>query len=149
MTGRPPHDRRFVSGSVALTGTRLSRTIMAMGQRSDDEVEALLLNSKFFDNAPFWWVALMYRKGLKNDPAPEIRRINKKYGELPVAFEIDVRLLYRQDDETIYRVYCASALWALIHVGRKYNLPTAALETRLAELGGWPLEVIHENAPET
>ena len=122
---------------------------MAMAQRSDAEVEALLLDSNFFDSAPFWWVALIYRKGLKNDLAPEIRRINKKYGELPVAFEIDVRLLYRQDDETIYRVYCASALWALIHVGRKYDLPTAALETRVAEFGGWPPEVIHKSAPET
>lgn len=80
----------------------------------------------------------MYREGLKNDPVPEIRRINKKYGKLPVAFEIDVHLLYRQEDETIHRVYCASALWALVSVGRKYNLPTEALEARLAELGGWP-----------
>lgn len=147
MINRPPHDKRYVSGAVALTGTRLPRSTMAMGQRSDNEIEALLISSGFLENAPFWWIGLMYHEGLKNDSAPEIRRIKKKYGELPVAFEIDVRLLYRQDDETIYRVYCASALWALVDVGRKYDLPTAALETRLAELGGWPPDVIYVEQP--
>ena len=148
MINKPPHDKRYVSGSVALTGARLPRTTMAMGQKSDNEIEALLISSGFLEHAPFWWIGLMYREGLKNDPVPEIRRINRAIGKLPIAFELDVHLLYRQDDETIYRVYCASALWALVHVGRKYNLPTEALEARLAEFGGWPPEVIYEDSPE-
>lgn len=148
MMGRPPHDRRFVAGAVALTGARLPRSRIAIAQQSSDEIEALLIGSGFLEHAPFWWVGLIYRFGLKTDPVPEIRRINRAIGKLPIAFELDVHLLYRQDDETIYRVYCASALWALVHVGRKYNLPTEALEARLAELGGWPPEVIYEDSPE-
>jgi trehalose-6-phosphate synthase len=131
-----------------MTNQRAGKNEMPMMVKASHDLEQVLISSGLLDDAPFWWIGLMYRKGLKNEPAPEIRGINKKYGELPVAFEIDVRLLYRQDDETIYRVYCASALWALIHVGRKYELPTAVLESRLAELGEWPPQVIHANPTE-
>jgi hypothetical protein len=36
------------------------------------------------------------------------------------------------------RIYESTALSALIYVGKKYKLPTEALEKRLIEIGGFP-----------
>lgn len=76
----------------------------------------------------------MIREGLEYDVQPEYGRINKKYGDLPLSIEIDVRDLSVAGDEGVYLIYSRAALIALIHAGKKYNLPVSGLEYKLEEV---------------
>lgn len=134
MIGKPPHDRRFGIVAAALTMQRSRKNWMPNMAKAGKDIEALLLDSKYYDNAPFWWVTFAAREGLIYDVDPEYGRISKKYGDLPLSMEIDVRDLVDADDETVYNIYARAALTALIHAGRRYNLPVVALEERLAEI---------------
>jgi len=91
-----------------------------------DYIEGLIVTSDFLVGAPFTWVGLIYRYGLVNKLKPEYQRINKKYGDIPVAIELDSHILRWADNncpELFRDIFIIGALDALIDVGRKYKLP--------------------------
>ncbi len=71
----------------------------------------------------------------KNDFTPEYGRISRKFGSLPIDFEIDTRDLADagKNEERIHHLYKRAALSALIHVGKKYDLPIKTLEEELCQ----------------
>ena len=71
----------------------------------------------------------------QNNFEPEYGAIDQKFGSLPIDFEIDTRDLADagKNEERIYHLYKRAALSALIHVGKKYDLPVETLEEELCQ----------------
>ncbi len=130
------HKRKIVLGGVSLTPARLNRAIHQVSSEVMDEVEALMLESGYLEHAPFKWVGLIFRYGLKNENEPHYKPIDPKDGELPLAIELDTHELRAASPEELRRKLCLGALTALIHAGRKFDLPTARLEERHKQLTG-------------
>ena len=137
------HNRKYVPGAVGLIIGRVKNG----GKLTDqDKVEKLLIDSHFFDSAPFKWVSLIYRYGMKNDIIPEYQRINKKHNYLPISIELKMEILEwasEKNPRLLYAIFMIGALEALIHVGKKYNLPIDILQKERAKYGNIP-ETIEE-----
>ncbi|MBN9565609.1 MAG: immunity protein 39 [Alphaproteobacteria bacterium] len=133
------HNRKLVFSGVALVKGSLQHNAMRVPLRK--ELERLMIESGYLERAPFVWVGLIFRYGLVNETVPHYQRINKKYGDLPLAIELDMRVLMEADEhdpELLKEYFEIAALDSLIHAGRKYKLNTTGLEARRAELGRIP-----------
>lgn len=120
------HNRKLVISDVALVKGRF-RDIGPAIDSVRDELEALIIDCRFLDKAPFRWVGLIVRLGLRDQWLPEYERINIKHGDLPIAIEVDVQSLVNADSEVIRARFREATLEALLHVGRRYLLPVDAL----------------------
>jgi hypothetical protein len=96
-----------------------------------DEIESLMLTSGYLDYAPFWWVTIAIRYGLKYDAKAHYQRINKKYGDLPLAIEIDTRDLLEAPLARVREIFRRAVLISLIDAGRKYGRPVERLQKEL------------------
>lgn len=133
------HNRKFVPGIVALVKERLKNEHHIIGIQ--DEIEKIIIDSHFLDNAPFKWVGLMYRYGLKNKLKPEYDRIDKKDGELPIAVELNTRILQWADDHDLQLfkdIFMIAALETLLDVGKQYNLPIDLIKQEREKYGDIP-----------
>jgi hypothetical protein len=122
-----PFDRRFNCGAVALVMGRLKNGGKTSAQ-VDSFVEELIRENNLFNNAPFLWVLLIHRLGIKNDLKITFKRINKKYGDLGVSLELDMDILKWADQrnlDLLQDIFMVAALEALIQVAHKYKLPNA------------------------
>ncbi|MBB4839963.1 hypothetical protein HNP52_003055 [Sphingomonas kyeonggiensis] len=93
------------------------------GNRVREELEQEIIQSEYLENTPFRWVGLIIREGLVDEEKPHFGRIDPKDGELPLAIEIDVHRLLGVTEDEMARVYRKATLTALVHAGKKYNLP--------------------------
>jgi hypothetical protein len=93
----------------------------------------MLVQGNFFETAPFSWISVVIRFGLKDDFAPQYRAISRKYGDLPISIEIDSHKLLAADQKTLTRLFRGGVLSALLHVATKYDLPKAALQNAISE----------------
>lgn len=98
-----------------------------------DELEKLIVESGYLQNAPFEWVTISLRYGLKNELVPHYESINKEYRDLPLAIELDVRELANYDRPELEAAFERAVLRALIHAAEKFKLPHSLLSARLAE----------------
>ena len=138
------HNRKFVPGDVDLVPGRLRNLKETLFIQ--DAIEKIMIDSNFLENAPFKWVGLIFRLGLKNMLFPEFKRINKKYGDLPIAVEMKMEILQWADKHNIkllQDIYMIASLEALIHVGEKYSLPNELFYAERAKYGNIP-ETIEE-----
>lgn len=129
-----PHNRKLGLCGVSLTTARCNQHDLPVMSEIQNEVEALMISSGFLQEAPFKWVTLALRYGLKYEDEPHYMRVNKKYGDLPLGIELDTHDLRDADRDKLKRIFTLATLRSLIHAGKKYNLPTAALEQRRDEL---------------
>jgi hypothetical protein len=113
---------------------RPARQNAAAANRVRDELEAEVINSGFLKDAPFSWIGLIIRYGLKDEEIPHYETVDRVDGELPMAIEIDVHWLLGASEEEMARVYRETTLRALVHAGEKYNLPVSRLKSLLADL---------------
>jgi hypothetical protein len=118
------HNRKLVLGGVALTLGRGNRYEISVMTEVRDELEALIISCGYLDNAPFKWVGLILRYGLKNEDEPHYQRVNKKYGDLPVAIELDTHELRHASREELKEIFMLATLKVLVHVGQRYGLPS-------------------------
>ena len=137
---QPKHNRKIKLGGVALTlgSMRHSSRIM---QEVSPTIEQIMVQSNYLEKASFLWVGMIFRYGLKNETIPHYQRIDKKDGELPLAIELDMRVLLTADEtdpDMLKDFFEIATLDSLIHAGQKYKLPIAALEARRAQLGRIP-----------
>src|SRR5918996_1898713 len=116
------HNRKLVLSAVSLTKARV-RGDGPVAEEVRDDLEKSLIDSGYLEQAPFRWVGLVLRYGLKNDSEPTYRPIDRKDGELPLAIEIDVHEILSGDKAAMKRAFMRAALTALIHAGRKFGLP--------------------------
>jgi len=122
------HDRKsFGLGAVSLTRTRPPREALKILNEILPFIDQTLSESSYFGNAPFSRIGLIIRYGLKNDTLPEFQRISKKYDELPLAIEIDIRECASLSYEELKQHFLEVCLRALRGVGTKYNVNADAL----------------------
>lgn len=122
------HNRKLVLGAVCLVKARIRNDISAMTQVRD-ELEPILMQAGWFPRAPFAWVGLVIRYGVRTEDQPHLERINKADGDLPVAIEVDTnRVLEIHEDPLQFESFLkAVALRCLISVAKKYQLPSEEL----------------------
>src|SRR5258708_4500739 len=123
------HNRKLVLGGVALVKARIpARQNADAANAVRDELERELISSGYLEGAPFRWVGLIVRYGLKDEAQPHYDTICEEDGELPLAIEIDTNRLLRRSTEEMADVYRDATLTALIHAGRRYGLNIDRLE---------------------
>ena len=125
------HNKKIVLGGVALTKARSNRYESEAAKQVMSEVETWIKNSHVLDTAPFTWFGIVLRFGTTNEDAPHYRGIDKKDGELALAIEVDACDFAVADRKTVKELFLIATLKAVIHAGRKYNLPTEELEKKL------------------
>jgi hypothetical protein len=133
----------FQCGSVSIVQLRKNADInFHQLTRSNIKMISLIEENNLLEKAPFTWFNFIYRYGEHNKfEKPEIGRISKKYGDLPVTVEIAsdwIEYASFNDEAMLEQIFESTALMALIHVGKKYKLPIEGLEARLKEIGGFP-----------
>lgn len=134
MTEGKKHNRKLGLSMVSLTKARPPRHDIEVATAIKNELEPVLITSGYLDDAPFEWVTIVLRYGLKNEEKPHYQRINKKYGDLPLAIELDMHELIEADRNELKRLFTIATLKALTHAGQKYQLPVKSLEEMLGNL---------------
>lgn len=129
---KPPHNHKLGLLGTSLTKARLNKNSGAALDAVRDELEAVLIESGYCENAPFSWVTVSIRYGLKNDVEPRYGAINKKYGDLPLSIEVDTHDLIDASLTDLISTFKRAALTALIHAGEKYDRPIQNLREALS-----------------
>ncbi len=124
------HGRKLGLVGVALTKARNNKHDVRALAAVRDEFEKILIETNYFAGAPFSWVTIAIRYGLVDAEAPTYQRISKKYGDLPLAIEVDSRGLTGLDEKNLADVFQKAVAKALVHAGRKFKLPTSKLEEK-------------------
>ncbi|EHZ2845481.1 immunity protein 39 [Vibrio vulnificus] len=134
MIAKPPHDRKLGLNGVALTKQRNNRNDAKALTAVRDEIEKVIIDSEYLEGAPFSWVTIAVRYGLKNDDKPSYQSVNKKYGDLPLSIEVDTHRLIDASLEELKLIFKGAVLKALIHAGKKFERSTGPLELVLESL---------------
>jgi len=128
MIAKPPHNRKLGLTGIALTKQRNNRHDIKSLAAVRDEIEKIIIDSEFLKNAPFSWITIAVRYGLKNDSKPNYRAVSKKYGDLPLSIEVNTHELINASFEELKLIFKKAVLKALIHAGHKFDRPTEILE---------------------
>lgn len=128
------HNRKIVLSGAAMTMARNNRNALPVMGEIMDELEEVMISTNYLIKAPFVWVGISLRFGLKNEDAPHYQGIDKKDGEIAMAIELDTHELQHASREELKRLFTIATLKSLVHAGKKYNLPTEALEDRLSRI---------------
>jgi hypothetical protein len=123
------HNRKLVLSAVSLVKARVRGDGQAMTQVRD-ELERVLIEAGWFPGAPFNWVGMILRYGLKTEEEPHFKPVDRKDGELPLAIEVDThRILEVQKEPERLRAFIkAVVVRCLLSVARRYKLPAERLE---------------------
>lgn len=122
------HNRKLGLCSASLTTARLRNHAYSAMTDVRDEIEQAIIASDFLADAPFKWITLSLRLGLKNEDEPHYEAINKRYHDLPLAIEVDVHELQQANYQELHRLFGIAVLKALVHAGAKYGLPWEELD---------------------
>ena len=120
--------------AAAMTTMRIPNYDITVATLVRDEIEKVMIDSDYLAGAPFEWVTISLRYGLKNEEEPHYDPVNKQYGDLPLAIELDTNELVNANREEMKKAFELATLKALVAAGKKFNLPYAQLETRLEAL---------------
>ena len=134
MVAQSKHGRKLALSGIALTMAQYNQYDDSVSETVRNQVEQIFIDTAFFQATPFSWITLAVRYGLKNDPKPIYQRINKKYGDLPLAIEIDVNETVGASLGEMKSIIGKAVLTAVIHAGKKYDRPVTVLEDMLENL---------------
>jgi hypothetical protein len=135
---QPKHGRRLAFNGIALTKARNPKDSIKALSEVRDELERMLIESRFFELAAFSWVGISIRYGMKNDAKPHFGAICKKDGELPLAIEIETARMQGAELVDLKNQFKTAALKALISAAERYECPAAELITELSYLQPTP-----------
>lgn len=138
MIAKPPHNRKLGLIGISLTKARLNKKSGKAADAVRDEIEKIIIDSNYLADAPFSWVTIAIRYGLKNDEKPRYQTVNKKYGDLPLSIEVDTHELIDASLEELMLIFKRAVLKSLIHAGKKFERPTNELELALESISGFP-----------
>ncbi len=128
------HNRKIVLSGASMTMARLNRLKdFEVAPEVMNDIESLMLSTGYLNNAPFTWVGLSLRYGLKNEDVPHYQGIDKNDGEIALAIELDTHELLHASHEELKDRFMVATLKALVDVGKKYSLPYEKLAELLAE----------------
>jgi hypothetical protein len=128
------HNRKLVLSGVALTTARNNRNDIEVGTEIMNELGQIIIESEFLNEAPFRWVGLTLRYGLKDEDGPHYDVIDENDGELPVAIELDTRGLQAASREELKELFMIATLKSLIDIGKRYQLPLETFSGMLVDL---------------
>ena len=134
---QPKHGRRLAFSGIALTKARNPKDSIKALSEVRDELERILIESRFFETAPFSWVGISIRYGMKTGTTTHFGAICKKDGELPLAIEIETAHMQGASLVDLKTQFTAAALKALISAAERYGLATD-LVTQLSALPQTP-----------
>ncbi|MGE3165388.1 MAG: Imm39 family immunity protein [Planctomycetota bacterium] len=137
--GKPPHDRKLGLTGTALTLARNPKGDVAALTAVRDELEAHLVAADFFDGAPFSWITISIRFGLKDEEEPHFQPINKKYGDLPLSIEIASAAIANASFDALKSQFRLAALRALLAAASRYSRPDEVLKVLFAAASTDPL----------
>jgi hypothetical protein len=86
-----------------------------------------------FEDAPYQWVGLDIRFSHRSCP-PVIRRVNRRWGDLPVTVEVNMESVDHKPREVVCHAVEIAILQALIAVADSYDRPSHRLRARLSEV---------------
>ncbi len=143
LTEEEIKNRRISPAGIALVKGRLRNGINCM---PSPEFDAFLLNNHYFTEkgAPFSWLMMFYRYGIKTDLCVEFKRINKKYGDLPIAVELDMEILQWADKhnlDLLRDIFMIATLEALLQVCAKYKLDDTPIRAERRKYSDIPATV--------
>jgi hypothetical protein len=137
----PKHGRKLAISLIGLTNAkigiakgRIRREIFPAANDARDRMERLVIEDDFCNLAPFSWVGLSIREGLKNDLEPQFQGIDDEDGELALTIEIDVHDLLDATKEEMQLVIERAILRALLSIGERFDRPMASLRSEFAAL---------------
>jgi hypothetical protein len=128
------HNRKIVLGGASLTKARCNRHDLSVMEEIMNELEPIIIASGYLANAPFTWVGLIFRYGLKYENEPHYQGIDNKDGEIALAIELDTHDLQHASRGELKQRFTIAALKTLVHVGKKYNLPYEKFHEMLTEM---------------
>ena len=148
------HPWKFVSSEIDLVGAKLENS-KYIEKWEKGELQNLLIDSGYFSDPRFTWVGLSVLYGLKNDEKAKFEGISKKYQDLSMVRELDMRVLLTADENDVDMLmdfFKIAALDSLIEAGKKYKLNPSAIEVlqkernKLGVIPDWEYEM--EEHPE-
>lgn len=129
------HNRKLVLGGSSLTLARLEHVPdFQAAPIVRDDLEREMIESGYLDDAPFKWIGVVIRYGLKYEAEPHYNGIDKKHGDLDLAIEIDTHDLLDADLAGVIAMFRKATLIALVHAGEKYGLKVDRMKDLLAEV---------------
>jgi hypothetical protein len=128
MPVAPSHGRKLGVMGVSLTKSRLPKGCDAVLSEVREELESLLEATGYLKDAPFSWVTVALRFGLKDDLEPSFSKVNKKSGDLPLAIELDISGLLGKSSEEYRLAYRKAIARALHSAGLRYMLSTKSTD---------------------
>ena len=132
MIAKPPHNRKLGLNGIALTEQKNNRFDAKALTSVRDVVEKIMIESDYLEGAPFSWVTIAVRYGLNNEDKPSYQAVNKKYGDLPLAIEVDTHELIDASLDDLKLIFGKAVLTSLIHAGKKFDRPIGDLEKTLS-----------------
>ena len=113
-----------------------------------EEIRPLI--KRMYDRAlfpdKFVRIGILFLYGIKTDLIPRYDRINKTYQDLPISVELDTVILRWADQHSyalLKEIFLIATCEAVLHVLRKYKLPTEPVDKLRAQYGTIP-ETIEE-----
>jgi len=119
--------RILLIGGVSLVKGRVREAGLAMKEICD-EMEPMLKEIGFVNDAPFKTVNLIIRFGEKTDLTPDYGPIDKRHSELPVAVEMELASLRVASKDVVKSAFVKATIDVLIDVAKRYDLPSQPLE---------------------
>ncbi len=107
-------------------------------------VNSFLLKKDYFLDTNFSWISVTFRFGIKTDLHVEFKRINKKYGDLPIAVELDMDILQWADQhnlDLLRDIFMIATLEALLQVCAKYKLDDTPIKAERRKYSDIPATI--------
>ena len=95
-----PFDRRIGFIAVSLVLGKIKNDFKVW-KEIRQFLESIIRENNFLKNTPFLWILLAFRYGIKNDLKLEFQRINRQYGDLGTALELDMKILQWADQHNL------------------------------------------------
>jgi hypothetical protein len=131
---KPPHNRKLGLTGVALTKARNRKHDVTALSSVRDELERVIIEDGYLEGAPFSWITISIRFGIKSETEPHFQPINAKYGDLPLAIEVETSKLQSADEHELREIFKAAALKALISAAHRHGRPARQLTALLQAL---------------
>jgi hypothetical protein len=135
---KPPHNRKLGLTGVALTKARNPKGDVTALSSVRDELERVMIEAGYLEGAPFSWVTISIRFGIKTEAEPHYQPINKKYGDLPLAIEVETSKMQNADEQELRAIFKAAALKALISAAQRHGRPAQQLYALLESAAPTP-----------
>ncbi len=113
-------------GAVSLTMQRPNKNLRIAAGIVRDEMEAALIVCKYFDGAPFSWISIILKLGIKNDHKPNYEGISAD-GCLNLSLEINISEIKLYTLNVLTDTIRGYVFLSILDVSSTYRLPSESI----------------------